>query len=170
MAEHPIEGMMGVTMDKIRQMVDSNTIIGNPITVEGTIIIPVSRVTFGFASGGSDVGQKSTKDMFGGGTGAGVSIAPIAFLVVNDGNVRTIQLMEHMSPVDNAINALPDLVDRLTALLKKEKKDKKDHAGDKSAEESGTKEQEGNDGTATHSESPVRSGCLFPPCGGKTHR
>ena len=64
MAEHPIEGMMGVTMDKIRQMVDSNTIIGNPITVEGTIIIPVSRVTFGFASGGSDVGQKSTKDMF----------------------------------------------------------------------------------------------------------
>ena len=53
MAEHPIEGMMGVTMDKIRQMVDSNTIIGNPITVEGTIIIPVSRVTFGFASGGS---------------------------------------------------------------------------------------------------------------------
>ena len=140
MAEHPIEGMMGVTMDKIRQMVDSNTIIGNPITVEGTIIIPVSRVTFGVASGGSDVGQKSTKDMFGGGTGAGVSIAPIAFLVVNDGNVRTIQLMEHMSPVDNAINALPDLVDRLTALLKKEKKDKKDDAGDKSAAESGTKE------------------------------
>ena len=140
MAEHPIEGMMGVTMDKIRQMADSNTIIGNPITVEGTIIIPVSRVTFGFASGGSDVGQNSTKDMFGGGTGAGVSIAPIAFLVVNDGNVRTIQLMEHMSPVDNAINALPDLVDRLTAFLKKEKKDKKDDAGDKSAEESGTKE------------------------------
>ena len=140
MAEHPIEGMMGITMDKIRHMVDSNTIIGNPITVEGTIIIPVSRVTFGFASGVSDVGQKSTKDMFGGGTGAGVSIAPIAFLVVNDGNVRTIQLMEHMSPVDNAINALPDLVDRLTAILKKEKKDKKDDAGDKSAEESGTKE------------------------------
>ena len=140
MAEHPIEGMMGITMDKIRQMADSNTIIGNPITVEGTIIIPVSRVTFGFASGGSDVGQKSTKDMFGGGTGAGVSIAPIAFLVVNDGNVRTIQLMEHMSPVDNAINALPDLVDRLTAFLKKEKKDKMDDAGDKSAEESGTKE------------------------------
>ena len=140
MAEHPIEGMMGVTMDKIRQMADSNTIIGNPITVEGTIIIPVSRVTFGFASGGSDVGQNSTKDMFGGGTGAGFSIAPIAFLVVNDGNVRTIQLMEHMSPVDNAINALPDLVDRLTAFLKKEKKDKKDDAGDKSAEESGTKE------------------------------
>ncbi|MGN0653057.1 MAG: GerW family sporulation protein [Gemmiger sp.] len=132
MAEHPIEGMMGVTMEKIRQMVDSNTIIGDPITVEGTIIIPVSRVTFGFVSGGSDVGQKSTKDMFGGGTGAGVSVSPIAFLVVSNGNVRTIQLMDHMSPIDNAINALPDLVDRLTALLKKEKKD---GAKDESAED-----------------------------------
>ncbi|MEE0801373.1 MAG: GerW family sporulation protein [Gemmiger sp.] len=123
MAEHPIEGLMGITMEKIRQMVDANTIIGNPITVEGTIIIPVSRVTFGFVSGGSDVGQKATKEMFGGGSGAGVSVAPIAFLVISNGNVRTVQLMEHVSPLDNAINALPELVDKLTALLKKEKKE-----------------------------------------------
>lgn len=123
MAEHPIEGLMGITMEKIRQMVDANTIIGNPITVEGTIIIPVSRVTFGFVSGGSDVGQKATKEMFGGGSGAGVSVAPIAFLVISNGNVRTVQLMEHVSPLDNAINALPELVDKLTVLLKKEKKE-----------------------------------------------
>lgn len=123
MAEHPIEGLMGITMEKIRQMVDANTIIGNPITVEETIIIPVSRVTFGFVSGGSDVGQKATKEMFGGGSGAGVSVAPIAFLVISNGNVRTVQLMEHVSPLDNAINALPELVDKLTALLKKEKKE-----------------------------------------------
>lgn len=82
MAEHPIEGMMGVTMEKIRQLVDANTIIGEPITVDGATIIPISRVTFGFASGGSDVGAKTNKQMFGGGTGAGVSIAPIAFLVI----------------------------------------------------------------------------------------
>ena len=112
MAEHPIEGMMGVTMEKIRQLVDANTIIGEPITVDGATIIPISRVTFGFASGGSDVGAKTNKQMFGGGTGAGVSIAPIAFLVISGGNVRTIQLVEHVSPVDSAINALPDLVDR----------------------------------------------------------
>ena len=112
MAEHPIEGMMGVTMEKIRQLVDANTIIGEPITVDGATIIPISRVTFGFASGGSDVG---------GGTGAGVSIAPIAFLVISGGNVRTIQLVEHVSPVDSAINALPDLVDRISALIKKDK-------------------------------------------------
>ena len=68
MAEHPIEGMMGVTMEKIRQLVDANTIIGEPITVDGATIIPISRVTFGFASGGSDVGAKTNKQMFGGGT------------------------------------------------------------------------------------------------------
>ena len=94
MAEHPIEGIMGVTMEKIRQLVDANTIIGEPITVDGATIIPISRVTFGFASGGSDVGAKTNKQMFGGGTGAGVSIAPIAFLVISGGNVRTIQLVE----------------------------------------------------------------------------
>ena len=121
MAEHPIEGMMGVTMEKIRQLVDANTIIGEPITVDGATIIPISRVTFGFASGGSDVGAKTNKQMFGGGTGAGVSIAPIAFLVISGGNVRTIQLVEHVSPVDSAINALPDLVDRISALIKKDK-------------------------------------------------
>ena len=103
MAEHPIEGMMGVTMEKIRQLVDANTIIGEPITVDGATFIPISRVTFGFASGGSDVGAKTNKQMFGG------------------GNVRTIQLVEHVSPVDSAINALPDLVDRISALIKKDK-------------------------------------------------
>ena len=74
MAEHPIQGLMGVTIDKIREMVDTSTIIGDPIRVDAaTTIIPVSRVTFGFASGGSDVAPKSDKQMFGGGTGAGVS-------------------------------------------------------------------------------------------------
>mgnify|MGYP000046090004 FL=1 len=79
MAEHPIEGMMGVTMEKIRQLVDANTIIGEPITVDGATIIPISRVTFGFASGGSDVGAKTNKQMFGGGTGAGVPLHPSRF-------------------------------------------------------------------------------------------
>ena len=118
----PLNDLMDTTMDKIRDMVDSNTIIGKPIkTDDGTTILPVSKVSFGFASGGSDVGAKTNKQMFGGGTGAGVSIAPIAFLVISGGNVRTIQLVEHVSPVDSAINALPDLVDRIGALIKKDK-------------------------------------------------
>lgn len=71
MAEHPIQGLMGVTIEKIRDMVNAETIIGDPIHVDDTTIIPVSRVTFGFVSGGSDVGPSSNKQMFGGGSGAG---------------------------------------------------------------------------------------------------
>ena len=121
MAEHPVQGLMGATVEKIREMADANTIIGTPISIDdNTTIIPVSKVTMGFASGGSDVGAKATKEMFGGGSGAGVSITPIAFLVVTNGTVRTVQLAEHVSPIDNAINALPELVDKLVAMLKKD--------------------------------------------------
>ncbi len=118
MAEHPLQGMMGVTMEKVRDLVDSSTIIGDPIKVDdATTIIPVSRVTFGFASGGSDVAPKSDKQMFGGGSGAGVSITPIAFLIVSASGVRTVQLMEHASTIDNAISALPELVDKLAEMI-----------------------------------------------------
>ncbi len=82
MAEHPIQGLMNVTMDKIRQMADSNTIIGKPIkTDDGTTILPVSKVSFGFASAGTDFDGKNAanKDLFGGGAGAGVNIQPVAF-------------------------------------------------------------------------------------------
>ena len=122
MAEHPIQGLMGVTIDKIREMVDTGTIIGDTIHVDAaTTIIPVSRVTFGFASGGSDVAPKSDKQMFGGGTGAGVSVTPVAFLVISGGNVRTVQLIEKVTAVDNAIAALPDLVEKITSMMKKDK-------------------------------------------------
>lgn len=121
MAEHPIQGLMGVTIEKIRDMVNAETIIGDPIHVDGTTIIPVSRVTFGFASGGSDVAPSSNKQMFGGGSGAGVSVTPVAFLVVSNGNVRTVQLVEKVSAVDNVIASLPELVDKVVALIKKEK-------------------------------------------------
>ena len=122
MAEHPIQGMMGVTIDKIREMVDTSTIIGDPIHPdEKTTIIPVSKVTFGFASGGSDVGPQCSKQMFGGGSGAGVSVTPVAFLVIADGNVRTVQLIDKVTAVDNVVASLPELVDKVTALIKKEK-------------------------------------------------
>ena len=101
MAEHPIQGLMGVTIEKIRDMVNAETIIGDPIHVDDTTIIPVSRVTFGFASG--------------------VSVTPVAFLVVSNGNVRTVQLVEKVSAVDNVIASLPELVDKVAALIKKEK-------------------------------------------------
>ena len=124
MAEHPIQGLMNVTMDKIRQMADSNTIIGKPIkTDDGTTILPVSRISFGFASAGTDFDGKNAanKDLFGGGSGAGVNIQPVAFLVVKDGCVRTIQLSDGSNTIDRALTMLPELVDKLAALLKKEK-------------------------------------------------
>ena len=125
MAEHPIQGLMNVTMDKIRQMADSNTIIGKPIkTDDGTTILPVSRISFGFASAGTDFDGKNAanKDLFGGGSGAGVNIQPVAFLVVKDGCVRTIQLSDGSNSIDRALTMLPELVDKVSALLKKEEK------------------------------------------------
>ena len=125
MAEHPIQGLMNVTMDKIRQMADSNTIIGQPIkTDDGTTILPVSRISFGFASAGTDFDGKNAanKDLFGGGSGAGVNIQPVAFLVVKDGCVRTIQLSDGSNTIDRALTMLPELVDKVSALLKKEEK------------------------------------------------
>lgn len=125
MAEHPIQGLMNVTMDKIRQMADSNTIIGKPIkTDDGTTILPVSRISFGFASAGTDFDGRNAanKDLFGGGSGAGVNIQPVAFLVVKDGCVRTIQLSDGSNTIDRALTMLPELVDKVSALLKKEEK------------------------------------------------
>lgn len=123
MAEHPIQGLMNVTMDKIRQMVDSNTIIGKPITTDdGTTILPVSKVSFGFASGGTDYDGKNAvnKDLFGGGSGAGVNIQPVAFLIVKDGCVRTVQLSDTSNSIDRALTMLPELMDKVALMLKKD--------------------------------------------------
>lgn len=121
MADHTLHDLMGVTMDKIRELASSNTIIGDPITTpEGTTILPVSKVTFGVASGGSDFAGKTDKDLFGGGSGAGVTVAPVAFLVVQNGNVRTIQLSAENNAVERAVSMIPELVDKLSDLLKKQ--------------------------------------------------
>lgn len=123
MADHTLHDLMGVTMDKIRELAASNTIIGDPITTpDGTTILPVSKVTFGVASGGSDFSGKTNKDHFGGGSGAGVTLAPVAFLVIKNGSVRTIQLSSENAALDRAITMLPELVDKVSELLKKEPK------------------------------------------------
>ena len=127
MAEHTIQGLMNVTMDKVRQMADANTIIGKPIkTDDGTTIIPVSRITVGVGGGGSDFDSKNAtqKDLFGGGSGAGVSIRPVAFLVIKEGMVRTIQLSDPSNSIDRALTMLPELVDRLMALIPDKKAEK----------------------------------------------
>lgn len=122
MSEHPIQGLMSTTMQKIREMVDVNTIIGDPIeSPDGTIIIPVSKVSFGFASGGSDLPTKQPKEIFGGASGAGVSIQPLGFLVVYQGNVKLLQMTSGDNTANNVINMVPEVLDRISDLFKKDK-------------------------------------------------
>ncbi len=126
MAEHPIQGLMGITMQKIKEMVDVNTIIGEPIvTADGTTIIPVSKVTFGFASGGSDWPAKDPRvETFGGGSGAGVTLQPLGFLVVKDGNVKLLQMSTSSNTADKIVNAVPDVIEKISEAFSKNKTEK----------------------------------------------
>ena len=122
---HPIQGLMDTTMEKIRQLIDVNTIIGNPITTpDGTTIVPVSKVSYGFASGGSDIPSKNAinKQVFGGGSGAGVSITPIAFIVVNQGDAKILRVDNDNTTADKIADAVPQVIDTISGLFKKEKK------------------------------------------------
>ena len=126
MSEHPIQGLMGTTMEKIRDMVDVNTIIGDPIvTPDGTTIIPVSKVSFGFASGGSDIPAKVPKEVFGGGSGAGVSIQPLGFLVVHQGDVLLLEMNGPGDSMGKALGLVPDVISKISDLFKKDKEDQK---------------------------------------------
>ena len=114
-----VQNLMGVTMDKVRDMADPKAIIGDPIyTPDGTMIITVSRVTYGFASGGSDLPTKQPKDSFAGGGGAGITMEPVAFLVIKDGNVRVMQINPHVGTVDKLVDTVPDVIDKMTGIVK----------------------------------------------------
>lgn len=122
---HPIEGLMDTTMEKIKQMIDVNTIVGTPITTpDGTTIVPVSKVSYGFASGGSDIPSKNAvnKQVFGGGSGAGVSITPIAFIAVYQGEARVLGIDADNSTADRVVSMVPQVIDKISALFKKDKK------------------------------------------------
>ncbi|MBE7020659.1 MAG: sporulation protein YtfJ [Ruminococcaceae bacterium] len=131
MAEHPIESIMSTALENIKKMIDVNTIIGNPVTTpDGTVIIPVSKVAFGFCAGGSEFGAPSvsTPDgnaKFGGGSGAGVSITPVAFLVVNGTNVRLISMTSASTTTDKIVDMIPDVLDKFSELVSGSKKEKK---------------------------------------------
>lgn len=129
--KHPIEGIMGISMEKIREMVDVNTIIGEPITApEGTVIIPVSKVAFGFASGGSDLPVQAA-EKFAGGSGAGVTVKPEAFIVIKkDGSVQLLEMGKSASPIEGIVDAIPNVIDKIKSMMSKdgdeEKEEKKE--------------------------------------------
>ena len=124
MSEKSAGAILSATIEKIRDLVDTSTIIGEPINAEGNVtIIPVSKVTYGFASGGADFPSKNPKDLFGGGGGAGVTITPVAFLIISDGEVT----LKHITAYDNAaervVNLVPEMFDKVTSFVNKSKKD-----------------------------------------------
>ena len=118
--QQSIQQLMANTLGKMRELVDSNTVIGTPITTEaGTTIIPVSKISFGFVSGGTDFANDKQKDLFGGAASSGASITPVGFLVVNGTTVKFMQVAEGNRTIDRLINMMPEVIDKLEALISK---------------------------------------------------
>lgn len=135
MSNHPIEGLMNSTMESLKDMVDVNTIVGDPVeTPDGLVIIPISKVSLGFASGGSEFGKdqnelsskqdenSNSKLPFGGGSGAGISVQPVAFIVAGNGQMKLL-------PVDqgtNILNSIMDMIPKISNSFKNKDKNNKD--------------------------------------------
>lgn len=149
MSEHPIEGLMITAMNSIQDMIDVNTIIGEPIeTSNNVVIIPISKVSFGFAAGGSEfkgetIDEYTKKEKeeaiqyrlpFGGGSGAGVNINPVAFLVIQSNNVKLLPV-NHASAVDKLLDYMPDLVEKANILMNKAMQNKKEEKNKERAEQ-----------------------------------
>ena len=122
---HPINELLGATMEKIRAVVDASTIIGQPIQAEGVTLIPVSKLSFGFGCGGSDFTTKNQKptqaNTFGGGSGAGVKLDPVAFLIVKGESVRLLSVSPPPgTTVDRVIDMVPEVVDKVTDFIEKQ--------------------------------------------------
>lgn len=156
MGEHPIQGLMTTAMENLKDMIEVNTIIGDPVeSPDGSIIVPVSKVGFGFAAGGSEFssggggskGDSSSGDSkklpFGGGSGGGVSITPVAFLIVNQKGIKMIHMDENVHLYEKMINFAPQAVEKIQQILKesnqskqqnkdgKQKQDKQDNQNSK---------------------------------------
>lgn len=132
MSDHPINSIMDTSLKKIKELIDVNTIIGDPITApDGTTIIPVSKVTYGFASGGSDLPtKKDSRDCFGGGAGAGVTIQPVGFLSISKGSVKFIPIEKYDGAADRIVGMIPEAFDKISSFIKKDKTDKTDLEND----------------------------------------
>ncbi len=121
MATKPISELTDSSMKNLQALIDSNSVIGKAVTTpDGTTILPVSKVTFGYASGGSDL-PATQKELFGGGTGGGVSITPIAFLVIRSGDVKVLPVQPYQSTADRVVGMAPDLIDKVSGLVSKPK-------------------------------------------------
>ena len=130
MKETPVNKIMESTLQKMREMVDVSTIIGEPIVTGDTTLIPVSKVSYGFTTGGTDLPSKQNKELFGGAGGGGISITPVAFIVIQDTKVRLMQIDNYTSSADRAISMIPELIDKVSELIAAKTDDKKKEAAE----------------------------------------
>ncbi|MEG1447737.1 MAG: spore germination protein GerW family protein [Oscillospiraceae bacterium] len=123
---NPISDILESSLKSLRDIVDVNTVIGEPTKISDDItIIPVSKVSFGYGGGGSGYPtKKETKDTFGGATGAGATVEPVAFLIIQDGNVKLLQISTSNSTADKVVNLVPEVIDKVSGIID-EKKAKK---------------------------------------------
>lgn len=132
----PISELLGISMEKVKEMADINAIIGDPMRLDdGTTVIPISKVSYGFASGGSDLPSKSDKKLFGGGAGAGISIKPVCFLVVSNGNAKVVSVDSGNDPVSSLISSIPEAFDKISGIIKKKKDGGDDSVSDDNIED-----------------------------------
>lgn len=126
---HPIENLMKTTMENIRNMIDVSTVVGDAMeTADGKSIIPISKVSFGFATGGAHINNKNISKEnypFGGGSGAGVTVKPVAFLVVNGNSIKLIPV-DQVNSSDKIVEAIPQVLEMIKSLGKKNKEEKED--------------------------------------------
>ena len=123
---HPLPNMVENTLAKIKEMIDANTVVGSPITTpEGVTILPISKISIGFAGGGSDFVSKNANKFdnpFGGGTGAGVNITPVAFLILRGDSVRMLPISAPVSnTADRVVEMIPDVLDKISAFIDSKK-------------------------------------------------
>lgn len=121
MSENKIQSILDTTMEKLKAMVNADVITGQPIVVNDLTLIPVSKVAYGIATGGSDFATKSQSGLFGGGSGAGVTVTPIAFMVINGENVKMMPIYNELTTVEKAINMAPEIIDKAKEIFSKEK-------------------------------------------------
>lgn len=120
---HPLNDLMRTTIDKVHEMVDTNNIVGQPITTpDGVTLIPISKVSFGFGGGGGDYGKTTSKEGFGGGSAAGVKISPVAFLIIKDGVTRVLPVSSApMTTMERIVDMAPELMERMEKIIDKKK-------------------------------------------------
>ncbi len=124
MKEQSASGILATSIEKIRDLVDVSTIVGDPVySADGLTVIPVSKVTYGFASGGSDFPSKSNADIFGGGGGAGITITPVAFVVINKDTVSIKSVPTADGTAEKLISLIPEMVDTVNGFISKKKEE-----------------------------------------------